>query len=54
MEEMELYGLIKEAHEARLMKQLMKKKLAQYGGIKHDELENICIMFGITKEGDSE
>ena len=54
MEGNELHSLIKEAHEAKLLKQLMAKKLAKYGGIKHDELENICMMFGINKEGGSE
>lgn len=50
MEELKLHDLIKEAHEAKLLKQLMAKKLTQYGGIKHDELENICVMFGIIIE----
>ena len=45
--------LIKEAHEAKMLKQFLANKLSRYGGIKHEELETVCSMFGITKEGDS-
>lgn len=45
--------LVKEAHEAKLLKNFLAAKLTSYGGIKHDELETVCTMFGITKEGDS-
>lgn len=41
--------LVREAHEARLLKQLMATKLTKYSGIKHDELETICVMFGIIE-----
>ena len=50
----ELHQLAKEAHEAKLLKQFLAKKLSRYGGITHEELENLCAVFGITKEGDSE
>lgn len=45
--------LVKEAHEAKLLKNFLAAKLSSYGGIKHDELETVCTMFGIPKEGDS-
>lgn len=45
--------LIKEAHEAKMLKQFLAKKFSRYGGITHEELENLCTVFGITKEGDS-
>ena len=45
--------LIKEAHEAKMLKQFLANKLSRYGGITHEELVNICVVFGITKEGDS-
>ena len=47
-------GLVKEAHEAKLLKNFLAKKLSEYGGIKHEELKNICTMFGISENGDSE
>lgn len=53
MEESELFSLIKEAHETKLLKNFLAAKLTSYGGIKHEELENICIIFDITKEGES-
>ena len=53
MEDHGLFLLIKDAHEAKLLKQLLAKKLAHYGGIKHEELEIICMMFNIPKEGDN-
>ena len=45
--------LIKEAHEAKLLKAFLADKLACYVGIKHDELETVCAMFGISKKGES-
>ncbi len=42
--------LIKEAHEAKLLKIFLASKLTTYVGIKHDELETICKMFGIIEE----
>ncbi len=55
MEEKDLHSLVKEAHEAKLLKNLLAAKLRGYGGIKHDELESLCIMFNIIipKDGDS-
>lgn len=44
---------IKEAHEANLLKRLLAKKLVGYGGITHEELKMICVMFDI-KEDDSD
>lgn len=45
-----LIDLLNEAHDAVLLKRILEKKLNGYGGIKHDELELICTMFGIRKE----
>lgn len=42
--------LIKEAHEAKLLKNFLASKLTTYGGIKHEELETICKMFGLIIE----
>ena len=42
--------MIREAHEARLLKQMLAEKLLAYGGIKHEELKVICAMFGITEK----
>lgn len=44
------FDLISEAHDAVLLKRLLGDKLNGYGGIRHDELELICAMFGIRKE----
>lgn len=52
MNDKEVEILVNEAHEATLLKRLLAKKLNCYGGIKHDELELICAMFGIEKEVD--
>ena len=40
---------LNEAHDAVLLKRILEKKLNGYGGIRHDELELICAMFGIRK-----
>lgn len=45
-----LLDLMNEAHDAVLLKRILEKKLNGYGGIRHDELELICAMFGIRKE----
>lgn len=49
----DLLYLVQAEHELKLLKAFLANKLARYGGIKHEELENICTMFGITKEGAS-
>ena len=49
MSENEIATLVKEAHEAKLLKQLLEEKLHGYGGIKNDELELICSMSGIRR-----
>lgn len=49
MDGKELHQLVKEAHEAKLLKMFLADKLTDYSGIKHDDLETICFMFGITK-----
>lgn len=46
-------NIIQEAHEAKILKQFLFKKLKGFGGISHNELEVICAMFGIREEGDS-
>jgi hypothetical protein len=45
-----LFELINEAHDAALLKRILADRLNSYGGIKHDELELICTMFGIRRE----
>lgn len=50
MSENILVELINESHDAELLKRILADKLSRYGGIKHDELELICAMFGIEKE----
>lgn len=49
VEEKDLHSLMKEAHEAKLLKMFLADKLTDYRDIKHDEVETICFMFGITK-----
>lgn len=49
----ESYRLVKAEHEATLFKRLLAEKLRSYRGITREELENICTMFGVTREGDS-
>ena len=44
--------IVQEAHEAKLLKQFLFKKLKGYSGISHSELEVICATFGIVEEGD--
>lgn len=47
-----LLEVIREAQEAKLLKQFLFKKLKGYAGISHSELEVICATFGILEEGD--
>ena len=44
--------VVQVAHEAKLLKQFLFKKLKCYSGISHSELEVICATFGILEEGD--
>lgn len=53
-EDVSLAEVIQAAHEAKLLKQYLFKKLKCFGGISHSELEVICAMFGIREEGDGE
>lgn len=46
--------VFREAHEASILKRLLAEKLRSYSGITREELENICIMLGVTREDDSE
>ena len=46
--------LIREAHEAKLLKRLLKKKLDEYAGIAHRELELICATFTVDEDGEVE
>lgn len=50
MEDYEIQTLYCEARDAALLKRLLAERLNRYGGIKHDELELICAMFGIRRE----
>ena len=50
--EQTILDVAKEAHEAKLLKQFLFKKLKTFGGISHSELEVICATFGIIEEGD--
>lgn len=43
---------ITEAHEAKLLKRLLKQRLESYSGITYQELVDICTMLGIRKDGD--
>lgn len=52
--ELENVALVKEAHEAQLLKQYLRGALKGYSGISHEELRNICAMFGVGEEGDDE
>lgn len=55
MNENILTELIKEAHDAALLKRVLADRLKQgYGGIQHGELEMLCAMFGIRREVDEE
>ena len=50
----EVERLMKAEHETTLLKRLLAEKLRSYSGIPREELENICTMLGVTREGDSE
>lgn len=50
MSEEKTVELIREAHEAKLLKLILAEKLSAYGGIKHEELKVICAMFGIAEK----
>lgn len=43
---------ITEAHEAKLLKRLLKQRLESYSGITYSELVDICTMLGIQKDGE--
>lgn len=45
--------VFREAHELAMLKRLFQVKLNHYSGISRDELENICIMLGFYREGES-
>lgn len=45
-------NVIEEAHEAMMLKRLLKQRLESYSGITYSELVDICIMLGIRKDGD--
>ena len=47
------YRLVRAEHEATILKRLLAEKLRSYSGITREELENICTMLGVTREGDS-
>ena len=44
--------VITEAHEAMMLKRLLKQRLESYSGITYSELVDICTMLGIQKDGD--
>lgn len=46
-------NVIAEAHEANLLKRLLKQRLESYTGITYSELVDICTMIGIQKDGDA-
>lgn len=50
----EVERLMKAEHETILLKRLFAEKLRIYSGITREELENICTMLGVTREGGSE
>ena len=45
-------NVIEEAHEAKILKRLLKQRLESYSGITYQELVDICTMLGIWKDGD--
>ena len=54
IDEISLVDLLKEAHEAKLLKQYLREVMNRYGDISHEELIHICAMFGVREEGDAE
>lgn len=46
--------IIREAHEARLLKRWLVEKRDSYATINHAELKTMCDMFDIGKEDESE
>lgn len=47
-------ALIREAHEARLLKRWLVEKRDTYATISHEEIKAVCGMFVADKEGESE
>lgn len=48
------YALVAEAQDAKRLKAYLLKKLDSYGGISHNELADICAMFGIERKDDAQ
>ena len=38
------------AQESAMLRRILHQKLKSYGGIKHNELEDICTMLGMIEE----
>ena len=48
------YALVADAQDAHRLKAYLARKLESYAGITHNELADICAMFGIGRRDDSE
>ncbi len=46
----EYADLVSAAKEVKMIRNLLQKKMASYGGIKHNELEDLCAMLGLVEE----
>lgn len=55
MESIEIvdYAVIREAHEARLLKRWLVEKRDSYATINHEEIKAVCGMFAADKEDES-
>lgn len=54
VDESNLEDLIREAHEARLLKRWLIAKRDTYANISHEEIKSVCGMFAADKEDESE
>jgi hypothetical protein len=46
--------LVKAKRDADCLKAILLQQKESYGGMKHEQLEMICTMFGLKEEGDGE
>ncbi len=46
--------LVQAKRDADCLKAVLAKQKASYGGMKHEQLEMLCVMFGLKEEGDGE
>lgn len=48
------YALVADAQDAHRLKAYLARKLESYAGISHNELADICAMFGIDRKDDAQ